>query len=214
MSEDTIADPFAQHTDDDDPFADADTAKAGGGSFTPRPALEDLEGRLLAMVPRELDKEAPTPAIYVEKGAPATREQYTVDMVLLDGGPLTYTYKDKVISGQTTTIVDKEFTVDALPFMWTGVWRNESAIIGQLKKVDGTPKPILLGRLVKGPQAKDRKAGRTIADVAAAFEVWRKNPRGAVPAFSWQIDTEVTPADQLLAREWWTAARAEGFKLH
>jgi hypothetical protein len=209
-----IDDPFAQHTDEDDPFADADTAKAGGGSFTPRPVLEDLEGRLLAMVPRELDKESPTPQVYVDKGASPTREQFTVDMVLLDGGPLTFTYKEKVTKGNTTTVEDKEFTVEELPFTWTNAWRNESAIVGQLKKVFGTPKPILLGRLVKGPQAKDRKAGATIADVAAAFETWRKNPRGAVPAFSWQIDTEITPADQLLAREWWASAKANGFKLN
>jgi hypothetical protein len=208
-----IEDPFAGHMDEDDPFADADTAKAGGGSFTPRPALEDLEGRLLAMIPRELDKESKTPDIYVQKGASPTREQYTVDMALLDGGPLTFTYKEKVTKGNTTTVEDKEFTVDALPFLWTGVWRNESAIIGQLKKVDGTAKPILLGRLVRGPQARDRKAGKTIADVADAFAAWRKNPKGMMPAFSWQIDTEITAADSQLAREWWAQARAAGVKL-
>ncbi|MFL6145603.1 MAG: hypothetical protein ACJ72N_27545 [Labedaea sp.] len=209
-----IEDPFAQHTDEDDPFADADTARAGGGSFTPRPALEDLEGRLLAMIPRELDTESKTPDVWVQKGAPPTREQYTVDMVLLDGGPLDYTYKDKVTEGNTTTVTEKTFTVAVLPFLWTGVWRSEANLIGQLKKVDGTPKPILLGRLVKGPQAKDRKNGVSIQDVAAEFEKWRKNPRGAAPSFSWQVDTDVTPADQTLAREWWAAARANGFKLN
>jgi hypothetical protein len=208
-----IEDPFAAHTDEDDPFADADTARAGSGSFTPRPALEDLEGRLLAMVPRELDKESKTPDIWVQKGAKPTREQYTVDMVLLDGGPLSYTYKDKVTSGNTTTIEEKTFTVDVLPFLWTGVWRSEASLIGQLKKVDGTPKPILLGRLVKGPQAKDRKNGKTIQDVAAEFVKWRANPRGAMPDFSWQVDTDVTPADQTLAREWWAAAKASGYTL-
>jgi hypothetical protein len=207
-----IDDPFAVAQDEDDPFADPETVKAGG-AFTPRPALEDLEGRLLALIPRAFDKESKTPQIWVDKGAPATREQYTADMVLLDGGPLTFPYKDKVTEGKTTTVVDKEWTIDVLPHLWQGVWRSEASLIGQLKKVDGTGKPILLGVLRRGPQADDRKAGKTWEDIAAAFTAWRKNPRGNAPKFSWFVDVDVTPEQAALAREWWKAARAGGYTL-
>lgn len=211
MDENKIEDPFAVGTDEDDPFANADDARQGAGVFTPRPALEDLEGRLIVMVPRGLDREAKTPQTWVDKGAPPTREQYTVDLVVLDGGPLTYQYKDKVVEGNTTRVEEKEYTVDTLPFMWKGVWRTEGSIIGQLKKVDGTSKPMLLGVLRKGPQADDRKAGKTWQDIADAYAVWRRNPRGNPPKFSWFVD--VDSADRTLALEWWNAARAEGYSL-
>jgi hypothetical protein len=215
MSE-IVDDPFASSpADEDDPFADSVDAKVGGGAFTPRPVLEDLEGRLIIMVPRELDREAKTPQMWVDKGAKPTREQYTVDMVVLDGGPLTYSYRDKVVDGNTTRMEDKEYTVDTLPFMWSGVWRTEASIIGQLKKVDGTKKPMLLGVLRRGPQADDRRNGKTWQDIAAEFEKWRKNPRGAAPAFSWFVDVEAAdvPANKELALQWWRGARESGYTL-
>jgi hypothetical protein len=207
-----IEDPFAVGADEDDPFADAATARQGAGTFTPRPALEDLEGRTVIMVPRGLDKEAKTPDMWVAKGAQPTREQYTVDLVVLDGGPLSFPYKDKVTEGNTTRVEEKTFTVDELPFMWKGVWRTEASIIGQLKKVDGTSKPMLLGVLRKGPQADDRKAGVTWQNIAEAFEVWRKNPRGNAPKFSWFVD--VDSANKELALAWWRAAQASGYSIH
>lgn len=213
MQDNETEDPFAVHTDEEDPFAASADVKSG--PFTPRPALEDLEGRLLVLVPRALDKEAKTPEEWVRKGAQPTREQYTVDMVVLDGGPLTYQYKDKVTKDGATTVQMKEFEVPALPFMWAGVWRSEASIIGQLKRVDGTKKPMLLGVLRKGPQADDRKNGVTWQDIARLTAEWRKNPRGNAPSFSWFIDVEAgeTPGARTLAHDWWALAKASGYQL-
>lgn len=212
-----IDDPFAQSQDEDDPFANADDSRQGGGPFVPKPALEDLEGRLVVMVPRALDKEAPKAQQYwKDKNVPETQERYTVDLVVLDGGPLTYTYKDKQQTGNGgVTVTEKEFSVPELPFMFRDAWRNEASIIGQLRKVDGTKKPMLLGVLRKGPQADDRRAGKTWSDIAEAFTAWRASGRGNPPKFSWMVDVDAgeEPQNRRLALEWWNAARAEGYTL-
>jgi hypothetical protein len=208
-----IADPFAGADPDEDPFATSEDVKSGG--FIPRPALEDLEGRLIVMVPRAFMEDAKTPEQFVKMGADPTRQQYTVDLVVLDGGTLTYEYKSSEADGNGgTRKVTKVNTVDTLPALFPGLWVSQASLIGQLRKVDGTRRPLLLGIMRKGPQADDRKAGKTWQDVAAEFAAWRQNPRGNPPKFSWQVDVDaVTQAHKGLASAWLAAARAEGFSI-
>lgn len=203
-----IDDPFATEPDED-PFATPDDVK--GGAFTPTPPFEALDGHLVVMVPRSFRDDAPIPEEYRTADGPKVRDQYTVDMVILDGPPVTFEYNGPIkVDGKRDRL---STTVTEFPALFTGVWRVEASIVGQLKKVDGSARPMLLGVLRRGPQAKDRQAGKTFEHIAFAFDAWRKNPKGMPPRFSWQIDTAITPEQKAAAMSWWNAAKASGFKL-
>jgi hypothetical protein len=102
--------------------------------------------------------------------------------------------------------------VSDIPALFPGKWVHEASIIGQLNKAQRGPRPVVMGRVTRGPQAKDRKAGKTAQDIADAFAAWRKNPKGNPPRFSWQIDVDsVTAADREVAARWLKTARAGGF---
>lgn len=215
-----VADPFAASVDEDDPFATAEDVKSTGGPFLPRPYLADLVGRLVALVPRELNKEAPKPKGRIEPGGKETEERYTVDMAVLDGGELKFFYQSRV-EGTEDQYEEKEHVVPAedLPALWEGVYRNEGSVIGQLKRVDGTARPVLLGRVRRGPQAAEKRKGMT-ADVVekawAAYEGHLKAGRtnATKPKFSWFIDVDgLTEADYAVARKWLADAKAAGFTL-
>lgn len=217
---DQFDDPWATAVDEDDPFATADDVKSGG-KFEPSPFLDALPGRLVAMVPRAFDPEAKKRADRIEPGQKDTEERYTVDMVVLDGGELRFwtSQKKKLDNGsfsdterETVEVVVPE---DEIPKLYTGVWRTEGNIVGALKKIDGKARPVLLGRVRRGPQAPDKRKGVTTEQVEAAYEAWEKRGKnGPKPKFSWFVDVSVvTDADRAIARQWLTKARAEGFTL-
>jgi hypothetical protein len=207
-----LEDPFAIAVNEEDPFATAEDLKSGA-SWTPSPKLEDIDGRLIVMVPRSLDKEAKTPDEWVAKGQPPTRELYTVDLIVLSGGPFSFEYKEKNKDGKgNVTVTEKVWEVTELPAMFTRYWVPQGSLIGQLKKAAASERPILCGYLRKGPQAKDRGA-KNFDTIAAEFEKWKKNPRGGMPDFSWQVDLNITPADVAARLAWWKKAHANGFTL-
>lgn len=214
-----IADPFATETNVGDPFATAEDTKGGGGSFTPTPFFDALAGRLIALIPRSFDKEAPKRADRVETGGATTEERYTVDMVVLDGGDLTYWYNKKVEGSEDR--VPTEMTIPAadLPMLYTGVWRTEGNVIGRLKKIDGTARPILLGVVRRIPRAKAKGKGVTTEAVEAAYAAWEaRGKNGPRPEFSWDVvpaasGSPEADAHRALAGSWYAKARAEGFAL-
>ena len=198
MSQD-LADPFGATEVDEDPFATPEDVKSGG-TFTPRPRFEDLEGELVVLIPRKLDEEAKDPF----NGG--TREQYTVDLVVLGDGVLTFDYTDRQKDGDKVTETTKEFSAPK-PALFEGMWVPQANIIGQLKKVHGTRRPMVLGVVKRGPQAEDRKAGKTVADIEAAFKKWRANPKGNAPRFSWIVDFEISAEQRATAVAWWASAK-------
>lgn len=210
MSE-PVEDPFGgAEPNADDPFATPEDVKSGG-AFTPVPSLSNLEGRLVAMIPRKFEDDAPIPEDYRQKDGPTVRDRYTVDMYVLNGGELRYTYLAKVEGKSEREEREHVIPAEELPATFTRVWRVEQAMIGQLKKVDGSVRPVLLGVVRRGPQAKDRNEGKTFSDVAAAYAKWAANPtKSKEPRFSWQIDVEISKEERSLALEWW---RNAGIKL-
>lgn len=201
-----LEDPFAgADIDNDDPFATSADLKRG---FTPRPTFEDIEGRLIIMVPRALDENAKVPEQFAKEPG-ETREQYTADLVVLSGGTLSFTYKDRSEKEEREVSVTQE-----LPHMWTGVYVPQASLIGQLKAAHKSPRPMVLGIMRRGPQAADRRAGKTFEDIEGQFAKWVKNPKGAAPKFSWQVDPDiVTPEQKAIAMQWYRQARENGFSL-
>lgn len=206
-----VRDPFAAETDDD-PFATAEDTKSGG-TFEPSPFFDALAGRLVALIPRKFEPEAKKRADRVEAGGSDTEERYTADMVVLDGGPITFWYNAKVEGQETREPTEK--TVADLPHLFPGTWRTEGKVIGRLKKVDGAARPILLGRVLRVPQADDARKGVTAAAIGERYAAWEKRGKnGPKPKFSWDVVPDVlTEADKALALAWYRAAVADGFKL-
>jgi len=205
-----IADPFAEGVDEGDPFATADDVK-GGGAWTPSPKWEEVQGRLVAIFPRSFRDDAPDP---FSDGGKGVRDRWVADLVVLDGGAFSFEYLGpRKEDGSDRDVLVHQ--VDEVPALFEGKYIHEASVIGQLNKAQKTPRPVVIGRVIRGPQAKDRKAGKTAADINKAWDGWEaKGRRGAAPRFSWQIDVEnVTEADRELARGWLKRARAEGFQV-
>jgi hypothetical protein len=196
-------DAFTSNVDTDDPFAKSSDYR--GGDYTPAAPLEVLKGRTVVMIPRKLDPNATDP-----NNPGETREQYTVDLTVLDGGRLTYFYKVKADPEKGTPERMEEMVVEdispATPFSITGYWVPQGAIIGKLKKAHAEGRPYL-GVVAMVPVKADRDKGKTAAQVTAEFEAWVARQRqGARPRYTWVLE-DPTPAGHEAAVNWWKANR-------
>ncbi len=197
------ADPFTATGDMDDPFATSSDYR--GGDFTPSVPLENLQGRLVVMIPRKLDPNAADP-----NNPGKTREQYTVDLTVLTGGRLAYWYKQKADAERGTPEEMKEYVVDdvsaATPFSITGYWVPQGAIIGKLKQAHANGRPYL-GVPAMIPVKADRDKGKTAAQVRAEVAAWIERGRqGARPRYTWVLD-DPTPEQRAVAVQWWKTNR-------
>jgi hypothetical protein len=206
----TTDDPFnGVSVDLDDPFADSDTVNKAG-NFRPTPGPEALHGRLVAYIPQSYRKDAPVPAEFA-KTQGEVREQWTADMYVLDRRDFSYVsnrtdQKTQQKTQETTVIPAAE-----MPAEFPNVFVPQQAIIGQLRKVNGTAKPILMGVMRRGPKGPDRKAGKTFADIEREYATWMENMGRGIktpePGFSWQVDVEITPAQRAEVMAWWGTAK-------
>lgn len=215
-------DPFAANaaaTDEDfDPFASPEDVKSSG-SFVPRPPIDVLEGRTVVIVPRSFDAEAKVSEyLRTNFNLPETREEWTVDLVILNGGTLEYTYRSKV-QGTESEFEDKIMTVDEFPFMVPGFKVSWANIIGTVNKLSKLPNPMGIGQIRGGYSAKEMRSGKTFEDFAAEMTAWeekvKKNPKtaGDRPKAKWHFVLSSDPADKALALAWWKQARAAGYTL-
>lgn len=211
MSE-TIADPFAV-TEEYDPFATADEAQSHSGPFIPWPKIDDIQGRLIVLVPRKFDAEAKV-SEYAQRtfGMNPTQEEWRTDLIVLDGGRLEYAYRAKV-EGKEDEYRDATHVFDTLPALIPN-WRVTTGnIIGVLNRVSESPKPFALGRIRAGYTAREMRAGRTFAEFADELDAFYQNPRkGKQPKPVWHLVVSDDAGDRAIALAWWKAAAAEGFK--
>lgn len=197
------ADPFTGVRDQADPFATTEDYR--GGDFTPSATLEALQGRLVAMFPRSLDPNAKDP-----NNPGQTREQYTVDLYVLDGGRLSYFYTQKGDPERGTSDEVKEYVVEDIspsnPFHIASYWVPQGGVIGKLKKAhaDGVP---FLGIPTMVPTKADREKGKTNAQVKAEVDAWVARQRqGARPRYSWSLEAPDAGRRQG-AIQWWATAK-------
>lgn len=204
------ADPFnGVDVDTSDPFATGETVNAGG-NFRPTPGPEALNGRLVVYIPRSFRKDARVPESFA-KVQGETREEWRADLYVIGGGDLSYTYTET--DQQTQQKTQKTMTIPAaeMPAEFLDIFVPQAALIGQLRKVDGTAKPLLMGVLRRGPKAQEKRAGKTFAQVEAAYAEWMaamgRGQRTPEPSFSWQVDVDVTPEQRAQALAWWRSAQ-------
>lgn len=210
---DTMADPFAQATDTDDPFATPEDTKGGSGRFVPSPSVDALNGRLIAMIPRKLEKRAPKPAEFQRDARDTTRERYTVDLYVLDRNELRFWYNAKVEGSAGRVPTEHVVPASEIPFNVPNYWIVQDALIGQIRSVDGGPRPILAGRVRRGPQAKERDT-KNFASIEAEWKAFEaRGMKGTKPNFSWQIDNAMSNEDLFLLRDWWVKASAAGLTI-
>jgi hypothetical protein len=217
MTDHISDDPFAVETNADDPFAASEDVKSGG-TFVPRPPVEMLEGRLIVLVPRSFDKEAKVSDYLQSKGFPAVREEWTTDLVILNGAPMEYTYRSKK-EGTKDEFEEKTFSIDEFPALIPGFRVSWANIIGSLNKLSAGPKPFGLGRIRAGYSAKEMREGKTFEDFERELSAWEEkvkaSPRsaGEKPKAKWHFVISDDAADRKLALEWWKVAQAEGFRV-
>ena len=195
-------DPFTPATEVDDPFVKSSDLR---GDFIPSPTIETLAGRLVVMIPRKLDPAAKDP-----NNPGETREVYTVDLTVLDGGPLTYDYKSKGDPEKGTP--DEWKTWDAgnvtpeNPFTIEGYWVPQGGLIGRLKKAHQAGAPFL-GVPAMIPTKPQRDKGVTSAQVRTEYAQWvERGKPGARPKYSWALD-DPTPEQRAAAVAWWGRVR-------
>ena len=195
-------DAFTPATDSADPFAVSSDFR---GDFTPSPNIESLQGRLVVMIPRKLDPNAPDP-----NNPGQTREVYTVDLTVLDGGRLEYIYKEKGDPEKGTQDTLKTWTVEEVspesPFQIQGYWVPQGGLIGRLKKAHASAAPFL-GVPAMVPTKAQRDKGVTAAQVRQDYAQWVAMGRQtARPKYTWAMD-DPTPAQRAAAVAWWGRVR-------
>jgi hypothetical protein len=216
MTDTMPEDPFAVSVDEDDPFASEADVKGNSGPFVPWPGIEAVRNRLVVLVPRSHDPEAKVSEFLQRTyNLPATREEWKIDLVVLDGGDLSYTYRAKVQNTENE-FEEKTHEVSAsdLPFVipgWKVSWGN---VIGALNKIADGSKPFGLGRLRAGYNVADMRKGKTFDQFTAEQEAFYAAPKGKKePRAVWHFEATDAPEDRTIALAWWKAAKADGFKL-
>ena len=211
---DTMIDPFAVATDLDDPFATPEDTQSGGGEFKPNPKPEYLDGALVAMVPRKHDAQAKKLERFVKTGESPYQERWTVDLYVIEGpeagADLSFWYNK--VDRDTKAVSEVEYVIAAanMPEAFHGNRVYQWGIIGQLNKVADGPRPILMGRVARGPKAADERNGKTFEDVANEIKAWEARGRkGERPGFAWKINQAVSEADRAKALAWYAQAKPD-----
>ncbi len=189
----------------DNPFGAPSEFK--GGSFTPTPPMEALQGRSCIFVPRTFDPAAPDPF-----NPGNTRKQWTADLYVLDGGELRFWYKQKADpnANPPRPAADVEQVVPEVtptnPYVSLGCWVSQAAIVPKLTGVS-EKRQFLACTITRGAQKADRDKGVTDQAVRDAHAAWvSRGKSGPEPKSLWLAE-DLTPEQMQRAVEWWNAAK-------
>lgn len=198
-------------TDMSNPFATSkEVTPQGGGQFDPFVPFAYLEGRMVVMIPKSFTDQDPKKA---EHGG-GVQDRWTVDLVILDGAPFTFTYKTSEEKGGPK--VEKSKTVDTFPATFRGQWVRNGQLIGALNGANKEGK-FIYGVFTKVPTMQDQRAGKTIEMLAAEIAQWRKDVAegkpgaGNEPRHTYNLDSrpEVLTQDRInRAMAWWEQEKA------
>lgn len=200
--------PAGKRSDVDMPFATSSEIKTGG-VWTPRVPFEDIEGRMVVMVPKSFDPKARNPF----PGGDPEREEFKVDLIVLDGEPFTYEYTERNPDYPEKSQVerlDKEMSVESFPFTALSQSVAQGGLVGKLKPIfeDGR---LFMGVMSYAPYVADSKKGATIDSTRRIVQAWiDKGRKGTKPQYTWALDDResvLTPERRALAGAWWSEYR-------
>lgn len=200
----------------DDPFATSSEYK-GSGNWDYRIPFEDLEGKLVVMKPTSFDPKANKPENFRQGPDDTTREEYRVELWLLNGSAFNYTVQVPDPDSTTGGKIEKVINVD--PSQGTEIdgvkvpgarFRSQSIPHGQLiQALKGVDKDgrLLIGIMSRFPTVTDARKGVKPEDVKRKRAEWlAAGARGNAPQSTWNLDdrpTVLTPELRSLAGKWW-----------
>lgn len=201
----------------DNPFAKQSEGRAaagGGGDWDPRVPFQDIEGRMVVMVPKSYRDDAPIPEKFNPKQG-EVREEYRVDLVVLDGEPFSFTHTFRASKDAEPEEKVKEVT--EFPFVARGQTVAQGQLIRALKGAEKNGQ-FLYGVLTRVPQLRDAKQYPTPEALAAARKQWiadlSAGKNATEPRFTWGLDERpaaLTPERVNLAAQWWELEKTKQF---
>jgi hypothetical protein len=197
----------------DSPFAtqsQGSDAVGSGGGWDPRVPFELMEGRMVVLVPKSFRDDAPVPEQWRKK-PDEVREEFRVDVVILDGEPFDFEYDFK--ASKDAEKEKRTWKVETFP----SLHREQTIANGQLvRALKGAHKTgsFLYGVVTRVPVWADRGKYPTPEALAEARKVWiaglsagKATPE---PRSTWGLDERpfaLTPARIALAAAWWEIER-------
>lgn len=199
----------------ENPFAtqSAGSAAAGGGAqWDPRVPFDLLEGRMIVMVPKSYTDKAPIPAAFNPKEG-ETREEYRVDIVVLDGAPFTFEYNFK--ASKDAEPEKRTWEVKEFPSTHRGQTVAQGQLVRALKGAEKNG-AFLYGVMTMVPQLRDQGLYPTPEKLAEARKAWiaalSAGQKGvSEPRYTWGLDERphiLTPERINLALKWWETEKA------
>lgn len=205
--------------DADDPFGTSSEYKGSGRDWDYRLPFDEARGRLVVMLPLEYTDKAEKPEEYRKDKDDVYREEYRVDLWLLNGDPFSY----KVMAKKEGSEEKEEKVIEVSPSAGTDVngvkvpgqrFRRQSiftpSLIGALKGVDKDGR-LLIGVLDMVPWAQDARKGLTPEKLEENRAAWLKGGgKGTAPRYTWGLDDRphiLTPELRSLAKAWWDVYR-------
>jgi hypothetical protein len=193
-----------------DPFGTSSQfAGQGGATWDPRVPFDEIADRTIVMVPRSFDANAKDP-----HNEGQTREEFRVDLVVLDGAPFSFTYKHR--PAKDADPVEAVFEVAKFPFVFRSQTITQGQLVKLLKGIEAAPDKLMAtGVLKRVPQFRD--AGSitidSIAESRAKYIEYVKRTGKTEPdtreRYSWALVDHpkyMTDDRWALARAWWDKA--------
>lgn len=202
----------------DNPFAtqsQGSDAVGSGGGWDPRVPFELMEGRMVILVPKSFRDDAPVPEQW-RKNVDDVREEFRVDVVILDGAPFEFEHDFK--ASKDAEKEKRTWKVESFP----SLHREQTVANGQLvRALKGAYKTgaFLYGVVTRVPVWADRGKYPNPEALAEARKAWiaalsagKSMPE---PRSTWGLDerpTALTPARIALASAWWETEKFNRLK--
>jgi hypothetical protein len=170
------------------------------------------------MKPTSFDPKASKPEDFRSGPDDTTREEYRVELWVLNGAPFTFEVKRKAQDGTETTetiAVDPSAGTKIGEVLVPGArFRSQSIpqgqLIGALKGVDKDGR-VLMGVMARVPTVTDARKGKTPEDVKSERAAWLAGgARGNAPRSTWSLDDRahvLTAELKQVAGAWWAQYR-------
>lgn len=201
--------PAAAPIDTNNPFAtqsEGSDVMGSGGGWDPRVPFDLIEGRMVIFVPKSFRDDAPVPEAF-RKTPEDVREEFRVDLFILDGEPFSFEYNFKASKDATSEV--KTWNVDSFPSLHREQTVANGQLVRALKGAHKTGK-FLYGVMTRVPVWADRAKYPTPEKLAEARKEWIASLTAGKPIpeprSTWGLDERpiaLTSARIALASAWW-----------